>query len=339
MLKKIYKQIYHKKWEEFLGSPVQSWAWGEVKHAYGWDVERFAVYKENEIVSVVSVLLRRFPLSSFVSLLGFKQFAYIPRGFAVKDEKYFKTALKSLEEYYKDKAAFIIIDPDRPFGTNKWNESFKSALDELEWAKSGVSIQPNQTNVIDIKRSEKELISSFRPKWRRNLRKAQRQGVRVYEAKDKDGVSDFYQVISSVERSTKFVAHSEEYFLKMWEEMKKDGLIRIFIAERKSELLSAYLVLVNKDAGFEVFGGSTKIGRDLEASYLLKLEIMCRLSEDGKQFYDQWGVAPKGEENHPLSGISYYKSGFGGAYVDFLPQYVKIFNKIGYLLYKMFKRD
>ena len=78
-------------------------------------------------------------------------------------------------------------------------------------------------------------------------------------------------------------------------------------------------------------------GRDYETSFLLKWDIIRKMRDEGKVYYDQWGVAPKDSESHPLKGISYFKSGFGGRYVEFLPQYGKVYNKLGYWIYKLSK--
>lgn len=43
---------------------------------------------------------------------------------------------------------------------------------------------------------------------------------------------------------------------------------------------------------------------------------MMMAKERGALEYDLFGVAPKGEEHHPLSGLSRFKHGFGGERLD-----------------------
>jgi peptidoglycan pentaglycine glycine transferase (the first glycine) len=335
MIKPIEKQQYHKFWRENNGCINQSWAWGELKSSSGWGVERLGMFDGEELVAVVSVYLKTFPFSSITKLLGFEKFAYIPRGLVTGNAKQRKNVLDELNEYYKDKVAFILIDPEKNLFDEEWNEGFEKQLLGTGYRPSGVTIQPNQTDIIDITKSEEDLMAAMKPKWRRNIRKSVRQGVSVSEVTGREGIAKFYSVISSVEKNTKFVAHNLEYFEKMWDELSKDELIRIFVAEYNGQVVAAYLVVLGEKVAYEIYGGATSKGRDCEASYLLKWEIIKRLSKDGYKYYDQWGAAPKGDLKHPLAGVSYFKSGFGGEYVEYLPQHVKVFNSLGYLLYKL----
>ncbi|MBN2016445.1 peptidoglycan bridge formation glycyltransferase FemA/FemB family protein [Candidatus Dojkabacteria bacterium] len=337
MIKPISEQQYKKAWKEWEGSPLQSWSWGELKSKYDWKVERLGVFENENLVAVVFVLIHTFPYSAITKLLGFEKFAYIPRGPVINDVKRIGNILSKLSEYYKEKVAFILIDPENKLGVSDWNKEFKEALLSDGWMVRGTTIQPNQTDIIDISKSEEEMMAVMRPKWRRNIRKAVRQGVSVSEVTGSEGIEKFYKVLTSVEKHTKFVAHDLDYFKNMREELSKEELVKIFVAEYKCEVVAADLVLVNEVMGYEIYGGATLKGRDCEASYLLKWEIMKRLAGGGKRFYDQWGVAPKGDESHPLTGISYFKSGFGGKYTEFLSQYVKVFNSIGYRIYKFRK--
>ena len=338
MIREVTKDIYSRAWHEFSGSPLQSWQWGELKKER-WEVEWLGIFVKDELLAVVMMLLRRFPCSIVTRFFGFEFLAYIPRGVAVKDVKFFKKVLEDLEKYASKKGvAFILIDPERNFSIKNWNEEFKKALEAKDWKVAGAPIEPNQTNVIELDRSDEDLFAAMKPKWRRNIKKAKRHGVEVREVCDISAVDNFYSVISVVEKNTKFKARSEGYFKRMWGVLGQDGFVRIFVATYNREVVASYLVLVTNQAAYEIYGGATSKGRDLEAAYLLKWEIMRTMRTGGRKFYDHWGVAPKDEDGHPLSGISYFKSGFGGEYMEFLPQYVKIFNQGAYFFYRIFKR-
>jgi lipid II:glycine glycyltransferase (peptidoglycan interpeptide bridge formation enzyme) len=330
MIKPIEKQQYHKAWKSWNGAVNQSWAWGELKTHFGWEVKRVGIFENENLVAVATFFIRK--TSVF-------KFAYIPRGIATQDIRYLDMALQELDHYCLALGiAFILLDPERNLFVQESNEIFKVALSSNGWKVAGESMQPNQTDIVNIGNGEEELLTNMKPKWRRNIRKSARQGVRISEVQGFDGVEKFYEVISSVEKNTKFKAHSLEYFEKMWEELSKDDLIKIYIAEYKDKVVASYLVLLGEKVAYEIYGGATKEGRDCEASYLLKWEIIKRLATSGKRYYDQWGAAPKDSKDHPLSGISYFKSGFGGEYMEFLPQYVKVFRSVYYLLYKMLKK-
>lgn len=336
MIKRLGENDYKTFWRKFHGSPLQSWSWGELKKDT-WDVERIGVLRNKTIVAVIAVMYRKFPLRALTRIFGFETFAYIPRGFASNSDIGY--AMNELSNYLKrKKVAFSLIDPENNFEVDKWNEKFEKELKKNDWKEAGVTIQPNQTDLIRIDYGEDEMYKRLRPKWRRNIRKAERQGVKIKEVKDISGVNDFYTIISDVKDRTSFKLHSLEYFQKMWSEMSKENIIKIFHATYKNKKVASYLILTNDYLAAEVFGGATKLGRDTEASYLLKWETMKSFAREGMKYYDQWGVAPKDAKEHPLKGISYFKSGFGGKYREFLPQYVNVYNPVGYSCYKFIQK-
>ncbi|MBU0976537.1 MAG: peptidoglycan bridge formation glycyltransferase FemA/FemB family protein [Patescibacteria group bacterium] len=337
MVKKLNEEQYKQAWQHFGGSPLQSWNWGEVK-SYNWRVERVGIFKEGNLVAVLSIHYRKFPLQKFTRFIGLSSFAYIPRGVSVRDIKYLDYVIQELTKCLNERhIAFVLIDPEDDLRFENWNESFKMVLETDGWKVAGETIQPNWTDVIRIDRTEEELFQSVRSKWRRNIRKAVREGVVAKEVEGYEAVDKFYKVIESVKGSTSFKTHPKDYFQRIWDEMSKEDLIKIYVAEYKGEVVAAYLLVLNDYQVYELYGGATKKGRDVEASYLLKWEIIKQQAKAGRNFYDQWGAAPKGDQDHSLFGISYFKSGFGGEHVDMLPQYVKVFRGLGYKLYKWIK--
>jgi len=335
MIKNISKEQYTKVWKVCNGSPLESWQWGEFK-SHNWKIERYGFYIEGSISGCVTLFIKKFPFSFLTNLLGYNSFAYIPRGFPVNDSKNINSFLKELDDFIKmKKFAFVVLDPGLNLLDKRWNGNFKNALKLNGWNENGTTIQPNQTNIISLSESEGEIFSNMKPKWKRNINKAKRHGVKVNELKDDNAISRFYEIISDVSKNTDFKIHSKEYFSDMWENLKVDNLVRIFIAEADNKLLASYLILTSKNSACEIYGGANKAGRDLEAGYLLKWEIMKQMKKEGKLYYDQWGVAPKDDLKHPLSGITYFKEGFGGEFVQFLPQYAKVKSKFLFGLFKL----
>jgi lipid II:glycine glycyltransferase (peptidoglycan interpeptide bridge formation enzyme) len=60
--------------------------------------------------------------------------------------------------------------------------------------------------------------------------------------------------------------------------------------------------------------------------------------EDGKKYFDFWGIAPEGAENHPWAGLTAYKKSFGGEVVSSLGTYDIVINKTKYRLYNTYKK-
>lgn len=338
MIKKIDKDQYREFWENHNGSVLQSYQWGELKSDY-WNLERLGFFAKEKLVGIVTLFIREIPYQKFLKYLKINKFGYIPRGPIVDNMDNINEFIADLSLYFeKSSLDFVLLDPGKNFSLKNWDEILKQSLVGNNWQESGTTIQPNQTDIIKIKDLEDDVLKSFKTKWRRNARKAKKHGVKISKGKTIEDVRRFYIPLKSVAQRGSFNVRSQKYFEKMWKYLKKDNLIDLFIAEAENKTIASYLVVKNKEIAYELYGGATLKGRDLEASFLLKQKILESMREENIELYDQWGVAPKGEKDHPLSGISYFKKGFGGDYVQFLPQYAMVNSIVAFKSYKFFSK-
>lgn len=59
---------------------------------------------------------------------------------------------------------------------------------------------------------------------------------------------------------------------------------------------------------------------------------MRDLKEQGVKKYNLWGIAPPGEKNHRYSGVTTFKTGFGGEVVEFIPAHDIVISRGKYML-------
>ncbi|KXK26977.1 MAG: FemAB family protein [candidate division WS6 bacterium OLB20] len=176
-------------------------------------------------------------------------------------------------------------------------------------------------------------------KYRRNIKKAERHGVTVsIHTHDASAVDAFYTVMQEIFKATDYVMHDKNYFLKVWEQLSQKDLARILLAEHHGAVVGAYLVALDEISVYELYGGVTSEGRDLEAGYMLKWEAMKMTSALGRRYYDHWGVAPRDlngnyTKGHPLESISSFKHGFGGTDHCFAKTRVLVLNGTKYRMF------
>lgn len=299
------KQKYKEVWNSSKASILQSFEWGEVKND-PWIPRRFDINKK-----AVTILIRKLPLFK-------KYFGYIPRGF---DSGVQSSELEQLLNIAKTlKLSHLIIDPFIEKST-QIEEVFKS----VGFKSSGTTIQPNQTNIVDLSKTEEELWMNMKGNYRRNYKKSVREGCifEVYE----DGefaLEEFYKVMEIIFHRTDYVMHGFEYFKKVWETLSPQKFSKIYLAKSEDVYVGAYLVVFDNDYAYELYGGVTNAGRRVEAGYFLKWEAIKDAKKNGKKYYDHWGVAPfEGDDymkKHELYHISKFKEGFGGRVVEYMPQ-------------------
>ncbi len=297
---------------------LQSWQWGDVKKPE-WQPERLIVSDYP-----VTILTRKIP---FIN----RRFGYIPRLF--KDQVDVEI-LKQICTYARQlKLTHILIDP------NITDASQQSVFNQCGFTVEGKSIQPQQTNIIDLTKSEEQLWLELKPKTRQKIHKAEKLGCQIFQyTNGNEAIDRFYPIMQSVTNRTEYVFHNRSYLEKVWQEFSSLSLAKIFIVTYQGKDVAGYFLLYDQLSAYELYGGSNKEGLDVQAGFLLKWQAIVDAKKSGKISYDQWGVSPMvGDEfdpHHPMYQISIFKSSFGGEYTQFLPQLKIVFNQTGYQVYQ-----
>lgn len=309
---------YIEIWKKVSGHVLQHPAWGEVKSPV-WTPYRFVVFKDEEAVAVLQVLVR--------TTSGIK-IGYAPRA---------SLSVADMPEITKELKLFLQTNSICDFVLFEFNHEednyFAKHLPVSEY-----SVQPRCTNVVDVSNIEAAWMA-MKGKYRRNIKKSQREDVtvQVFDTQP-DAVDAFYSVMQEIFKATDYVMHHKSYFVKVWELLSQYDLGRILVAYKDGEVVGAYLVALDETTAYELYGGVTLKGRDLEAGYLLKWEAMQETNRLGRKLYDHWGVAPRNREDnyvqsHPLASISTFKLGFGGNDHCFARTRVLVLNGFKYKLF------
>jgi len=318
------KELYKKFWLENNLSFLQSWEWGEVKK-FSWKPIRLAYGN-----IPFTIFLKKFP---FINA----HFGYMPRPFS--KDTLSSALLKKINEYANKvlKISHLIIDPNL-IKTKEIEEFSKNG-----YINSGVTIQPNQTNIIDTSKSENDIWMAMSSNYRKKIRRAAKYGCSVIylERDKKDAVERFFKFMKDIYKRTNYVMYGINYFQKIWAEFTKENNTRIYLVRYKDQDIGAILYLYDNIGAYELYGGICNSGRKIMANYILKWTAMRDAVKMKKKFYDQWGVSPKIGDNYDkkdkLYNISLFKDGFGGQYTEFMPQQTIIFNQSVHKLYILLK--
>ena len=216
--------------------------------------------------------------------------------------------------------------------------------------KARVDIQPPDTSLVNLARSEEEILSSMKSKWRYNINLASRKGVvieRVGAESALASVSDssenlpdsnlsvsvrdelfanlskkvdeFYEVYRITSARDGIAIHSKRYYLDLLEKAtreKIDGmdvpLVWLYIARHEGDVLGAIMTLVTKREGVYLYGASSNTKRNLMPNFLLQWTAMRDARNAGARYYDLYGIPPTDDERHPMHGLFLFKTGFGG---------------------------
>lgn len=302
---------------------LQSWAWGEIKARHGWAPAR-VLYLEGNVPRAAALILRR-PLPG--TPWGVM---YVPKGpiLPYDDTALFARVLGELERAAREQnAIFTKVDPDV-----RANASAAAALSQRGWRVSDEQIQFHNTITLDLTRSETELLAAMKPKWRYNLRLADKRGVKVVLGAE-DALQSLYEMYAETGARDGFVIRSFLYYRDVWTTMLRAKQAQILLALVGDETVAGIILFVFGKRAWYFYGASRGAHRELMPNHLLQWEGMRWAKAQGCTEYDFWGAPDILNESAPMYGVYKFKMGFGGEFVERIPAHDFVVNPVLYWLY------
>ncbi len=290
--------------------PLQSWEWGEFRKSQGVRIVRFSAYQ---------ISFHRLPFLNFTV-------GYLPKSpFPDKED------LEKLKEIGRqNKSIFIKIEP------NTERQSFKDAELQSLGLTKGKPLFTKYTSVIDLTRSEEEILNSFKPKTRYNIRLAEKHGVKVQEDNSERAFEAYLKLLFETTARQGFYAHNKNYHRQQWKILQPAGISHLLTATYKGEILSAFLLFIFNDTLYYPYGASTREYKELMAPTLLMWKAIKLGKAHGCKLFDLWGdTEPNPPPNHPYYGFHRFKEGFSPKLVEFIGTYDLVINSTLYKIYQI----
>jgi lipid II:glycine glycyltransferase (peptidoglycan interpeptide bridge formation enzyme) len=242
-----------------------------------------------------------------------------------------KKVLQKLYEFgKKNKAIFIKIEPNIEKVSN--NETMKQF--------NNLTISPHPlfpawTQILDLTKSEDELLKSFHSKTRYNIRLAEKKGVTVREESNSNGFENFVKLYFETTKRQKYFGHDYQYHKTVWNNLK-NKISHILIAYYNDIPLAAYQLWHLDGVIYYVYGGTSELHRNLMASNLLMWEAILLGKKLGAAKFDMWGsLEPNYDTNDPWSGFTRFKEGYATKFTEFVGSYDLIINPLLYKIYNL----
>ena len=176
------------------------------------------------------------------------------------------------------------------------------------------------TSVVDIHKSEKDILMNMRKTTRQMIRK----GIKLvdkgevtvtFPAEIDDEMAKVYQ--DTYVRGGA-VAYSDEYIRKEWQAFADQTSAQLVNVYYEGSLLSWGMFIYNGVSAFYHQGGN-HLNKKIPSSYICQWTGIKEALKRGCTSYDFWGVTPPdSNKNHPWKNISQFKRGFGGHDVSYL---------------------
>ena len=193
-----------------------------------------------------------------------------------------------------------------------------------------IDVQPSKTLILDLSKSEEELLKQMHQKTRYNIRLAEKKGVKVVEA-GVDRFEEFWQLLASTGDRDEFNLHGRSYYQAMLNLDK--SFVKLMFAEYESKPLAGSLSVFFGDTATYIHGGSANENREVMAPYALQRQTIKLAKSLGYKYYDFHGI---NEAKWP--GVTRFKLGFSGVVVTYPGTFDLIFDAGWYSIYKMVRK-
>lgn len=306
--------VSQQKHAQFLQSSV----WGDFQEKTGNKVFRQGIEHEGKIVFALQFFEKNLPLKM--------KYLYAPRiGIKyLKDNELLFLFESMREEAKKVGAIFLRFEPR----SQATNDKHQMPGDKFQILKT-IDVQPSQTIILDLKKTEEELLQAMHPKTRYNIKLAEKKGVTIKKV-GLDRFDDFWSLMEQTVERDGFRLHEANYYKKMLSQ--GEGLLNLYFAEQNGKVLAANIIAKFGDMVTYVHGASSNQDRNLMAPYLLQWEIIREVKREGFKSYDFYGI-----DEAKWPGVTRFKRGFGGEEIIYPGTFDLVFNQAKYKIYKILR--
>jgi peptidoglycan pentaglycine glycine transferase (the first glycine) len=329
-------------WNEFIaGSPagdlLQSFEWGELKkRSGGWQPIRLAVENEGRIVGAVSILKKRLPRIK-------KCIFYAPRGpvWEASDARILSCLIEGISQRALAEGAILLkIDPPIPLSHTEVVHSLESVgFSKVADAEGFGGVQPRCVMQLDLTPSIDDVLAGCKPKWRYNIRLAEKKGVIINSDCTKDDLKTFYSILQETAERDRFLIRGYSYYEHMWDTLVSPGYAKLFLAAYEGEPVAGALSFIFGDKCWYTYGASSNRHRNVMPNHLMQWRMIEWAKVSGCSWYDFRGVSQKndGESEDHLSGLNRFKEGFGAKFVEYIGEFDLPFSPAWYWMWTVGK--
>ena len=348
---------------------LQTPGWAQVKPE--WRAESLGWFRDAEMVGAALVLYRQLPKVR-------RYLAYLPEGpvidWATDD---LDSWLAPMTRHLSRQGAFgVRMGP--PVVTRRWSAAQvkEGIADEgvrrlsdvppIERSRSGASVvaqlhelgwrpqaveggfaagQPQYNFVIPLThddgtpRTEDEVLAGMNQLWRRNIKKAAKQGV-VVERGSREDLKAFHDLYVHTAERDHFTPRGLRYFETMYDALsaEADGRISLWTARHEGDLVASTIAIRVGTHAWYSYGASSTEKREVRGSNAVQWAMVQDAMAAGAEVYDLRGITDTLDAADPHVGLIQFKVGTGGEAVEYVGEWDLPLNRPLYAAFDLYMR-
>lgn len=189
--------------------------------------------------------------------------------------------------------------------------------------------------ILDLHKSEEEIIRGMHRRIRYAVNNARNKGFTIEKSTDTQDIHEFYQIQLQTARRQNFVSFSEDFLTKQFAAFAKNNEAVLYTAKYQGEILAQnFMIFYGNEASYH-YAVSTELGTKLSGSPILHVEAMKDARARKIYRYNLWGIVDEDDKSHRFYGVSFFKRGFGGSELKYLPAHDLVISPLKYQLTKL----
>jgi len=178
--------------------------------------------------------------------------------------------------------------------------------------KAAVELTCPETMIVDLTGGTEAIMGRMDSRTRYSLRLAERRGTRVEEVGE-DGLGRFHALLVETARRQGLRLFPESLYRSLFSSAQGHGLdLGLYIATSEGRDAASAIVARDRAEAWYLFAASATDLRAAAGPSAILCRALLDAAKAGCRRMDLLGVGPAGDRNHPLSGLTLFKSGFGG---------------------------
>jgi lipid II:glycine glycyltransferase (peptidoglycan interpeptide bridge formation enzyme) len=214
------------------------------------------------------------------------------------------------EEYVRKRGLLLQILPNAFAGSTRaalFQSAFSSFTQEPQTLANSY-----RTFVLDLAPPIEELRKNLDKKWRNQLTRSEKNGLKVVAGNRADEYRRFCRMYEQMQQRKGFESTVDiEEFERLQEDLPDTHRMRILICEQDGCPVAGLVASAMGDSAIYLLGATSDDGLNAKGAYLLQWTLIQWLKENGIKWYDLGGIDP---ESNP--GVYTFKKGLSGTDVS-----------------------
>ena len=327
---KIIEIESRERWDGFITSHqeanfLQSWDFYEFHKSRGKRmVRRAAVNDSDEIVAAYAGVVETAKRGTYMAIAGgpIMDFA---------DKKMVREIFDDIRKTGKETGCvFVRVRPQLPL-----SDKSLDLMRELGLKKAPMYLSVEYAGILDLTKSEEEILAGASQGFRRKLRKAEKNNIEIMANAEKWSIEEFCKLEKKHAERQQYVAFSSSFLTKQFEAFAKNNEVLIYTAKKDGEILAQnFMIFYGAEASYH-YGVSSDLGTEYSAAPLLHMAAMREARKRGCIRYNLWGIVGLDEKTHRFYGVSEFKRSFGCEELKYTPAHDMVLNPLKYQITKI----